>query len=180
MRRVALSKIHRLLYPAVPVVVAAARADGVSAMPVVSAVSLSSNPPLVGLSLSPSHATYGAIVKSGSFSVSWLDRRYTEEVEKLGSTSGANTKDKLSAAGLHYDLRGSPAVPLIRESSAYLACGLADVRSFGDHDLVVGAVRVARAIEDFSDYWSFRTYHPILYSGLGRRPPSHWRAVRRS
>jgi flavin reductase (DIM6/NTAB) family NADH-FMN oxidoreductase RutF len=180
MKRVAPSKIYRLLYPAVPVVVAAPRADGVSAMPVVSAVSLSSNPPLVGLSFSPTHVTYGAIVESGSFSVSWLDRRYMKEVEKLGTTSGANTQDKLSAVGLHYDLRGSPAVPIIRESSAYLACVLADIRNFGDHDLVVGAVRAARAIEDFNDYWSFEAYHPILYSGSGRRPPFRRRAIRQS
>jgi flavin reductase (DIM6/NTAB) family NADH-FMN oxidoreductase RutF len=180
MKRVAASKIYRLLYPAVPVVVATVTADGVSAMPVVSVVSLSSDPPLVGIASSPLHATYGAIVKAGSFSVSWLDRRYRKEVEELGGTSGAGTRDKLSSVGLRYDFRGSTAVPVIRESSAYLVCRLAQVRRFGDHDLVVGAVEEARAIEDFSDYWTFGAYHPILYTGLGRRPPRGARSVRRS
>jgi len=168
MKRVAASRVYRLLYPAVPVIVAASYEGRVSAMPAVSVISLSNDPPLVGISSSPSHATHGTIVRANSLSVSWLDREYTEMVEALGSTSGAQVRDKLKAAGLHHSLRGPLKVPVIREASAYLACALAGVQRFGDHDLLVAEVKEARAIADFRDYWTFELYHPILYSGMGR------------
>ena len=171
MKRVAPSRVYRLLYPAVPVIVAASYEGRVSAMPAVSVISLSNEPPLIGISSSPSHATYGTIVRAKSLSVSWLDREYTGTVEALGSTSGAEVGDKLEAAGLHHSLSNPLKVPVIREASAYLTCTLAGVQRFGDHDLLVAEVREARAIADFGEYWAFGLYHPILYSGMGRRPP---------
>jgi flavin reductase (DIM6/NTAB) family NADH-FMN oxidoreductase RutF len=168
MKRVAASRVYRLLYPTVPVVVAASSGGRVSAMPAVSVISLSNDPALVGISSSPSHATHGTIVRAGSLSVSWLGREYAEVVEALGSASGAKIRDKLGAAGLHYSLKGPLKVPVIGEASAYLECALAGVHRFGDHDLLVAEVREARAIADFRDYWAFEAYHPILYSGMGR------------
>jgi flavin reductase (DIM6/NTAB) family NADH-FMN oxidoreductase RutF len=171
MKRVPASKVYRLLYPAVPVVVAASFRGKISAMPAVSVISLSNDPPLVGIASSPSHATYGTALKAKSLSVSWFDRRYREAVEALGTASGARTADKLRDIGLHYRLRGSPEVPVVRESSAYLTCTLSGLQRFGDHDLLLAEVKEARAIGDFRDYWEFRDYHPIMYSGLGRPPP---------
>ncbi len=169
MKRVAASKVYRLFYPAVPVVVAASHKGRVSAMPAVSVISLSSEPALIGISSSPSHATHEAVVRAGCLSVSWLDRRYASAVEALGTTSGSGTADKLRAAGLHYALKGSPEIPVIEEASAYLTCTLAGVKPFGDHELLVAEVVEARAIGDFREYWSFRLFRPILYSGMGRR-----------
>lgn len=162
------SRIYRLLYPAVPAVVAAAYRGKVSAMPVVSIISLSNDPPMVGISSSPSHATHKTILKAGCFSVSWLDRRYGKTVEILGSESGARVRDKLCKSGLRFVLKSSPEVPIMREASAYLTCKLAEVRRYGDHNLLVARVETARAIRDFREYWEFKEYHPILYSGLGR------------
>jgi len=180
MRAVAPSKAYRLLYPAVPVVVAATCEAKVSAMPAVSIISLSNEPAMIGISSSPSHDTYGTIVRARCFSVSWLDERHVRAVEGLGSSSGAGVRDKLRAAGLHYRLRGTLAVPIVREASAYISCTLARVERFGDHELIVGGVRDARAIEDFGDYWAFRLYHPILYSGMGRPRAGRSQPVRRS
>ncbi len=180
MKRVLASRVYRLLYPAVPVVVAAAHGGEVSAMPAVSVISLSSEPALLGISSSPYHATHGAIVRAWSLSLSWLDRRYARAVEKLGSFSGADVGDKLSASGLHCSLRGTPEVPIIREASAYAVCALVGTQRFGDHELLVVKVKEARAIGDFGDYWSFKTYRPILYSGLGRPPPVGVGTIRRS
>jgi len=180
MRKVEGSKVYRLLYPSVPVVVAATNRGKVSAMPAVSVISLSNDPALIGVSSSPSHDTYATVVGAGRFSVSWLDSRYARVVTELGSVSGTGDRDKLRTAGLHYSLKGVPPVPLLKEASAYLACTLSKVERFGDHDLLVGEVREARAIGDFDDYWAFRLYRPILYSGS--RGPRAGRAgpVRRS
>lgn len=35
----------------------------------------------------------------------------------------------------------------------------------GDHFLLVGRVEACRATGDFSDFWGFKKYKPILYTG---------------
>ncbi|MGD0638160.1 MAG: flavin reductase family protein [Nitrososphaerales archaeon] len=169
MRKVEGSNVYRLLYPSVPVVVAASHRGKISAMPAVSVISLSNSPTLIGVSSSPSNDTRGTIVKARCFSLSWLDVRYASAVVGLGTVTGAGTPDKLRSAGLDHSLRGSPAIPVLKDASAYLACALSKVERFGDHDLLVGEVREARAIDDFEDYWAFKQYRPILYTG-SRRP----------
>jgi flavin reductase (DIM6/NTAB) family NADH-FMN oxidoreductase RutF len=165
MKTVPTSRAYRLLYPSVPAVVSATYEGRTSAMPAVSVMSLSNDPPLIGVSSSPFHATYSTIVKANCMSVSWLDLKYRESVEKLGSASGNAVPDKLRASGLQYTLKGTPAVPVIKEASAYLSCTLAGLQRIGDHDLLVAEIREARAIADFDEYWTFKVYHPILYSG---------------
>jgi flavin reductase (DIM6/NTAB) family NADH-FMN oxidoreductase RutF len=167
MRKVQGSKVYRFLYPVVPAVVAASSAGRVAAMPVVSLVSLSSDPPLVGFSSLPSHTTYKTIIEAGLFSVSWLDRRYAKAVTEMGTSTGGRGPDKLKAVGLHHSPGRSLGVPVIEEASATLECRFAASQRLGDHNLVIGEVKGAEAVEDFGDYWAFREYRPMLYSGLG-------------
>jgi len=168
MRKAEPSKVYRLLYPSVPAVIAATRGGKTSAMPAVSIISLSNDPPLIGISSSPSHATLHTILEARSFSVSWLGRRYQRAVESLATSSGWELADKLTASGLHHRVKGSPPVPVIAESSAFVVCSVDDVRSYGDHELIVGRVGEAKAEADFNEYWAFKSYRPILYAGLGR------------
>src|ERR1700733_3289030 len=111
MRKVEGAKVYRLFYPSVPAIVAAASASRegdtrVAAMPVVSIISLSNQPPLLGIASSPSHGTYRVIVEAGCLSVSWLDRRFIDAVHKMGTTttttataSARGNGDKLTEAG---------------------------------------------------------------------------------
>ncbi len=168
MRKVERSKVYRLLYPIVPAIVAAAHEGRVAAMPVVSLVSLSNSPPLVGFSSSPSHSTYKTILEAGRFSVSWLDRKFEDEVTRLGTSSGSRTQDKLRSVGLHHRPGRTLGVPLIEEAAASLECRFSVSQRLGDHNLVVGEVKSAQALDDFKDYWAFHDYSPFLYSGLGR------------
>ena len=179
MRRVPPSRVYRLLYPAVPVVMAAVYRGKVSAMPVVSMVSLSNNPAIIGIASNPVHDTYWTALSARQLSVSWFDDRYRAAVMALGSSSGARMEDKLVSAGLHYDLRSEYAIPVIREASAYLICDVTDVQRFGDHDLLVAQVKEAKAAKDFRGYWRFEGYHPILYAGLGRGSPTEMKLVTR-
>lgn len=168
MRKVEPSKVYRLLYPSVPAVVAAFHSGETFAMPVVSVISLSNDPPLVAISSSESHATFRAIRRARRFSVTWLDAEYRSAVEYLGSNSGSTVPDKLLASGLHYTAKGSPPVPSIKEARARLVCSVKEVRRYGDHELIVGLVLEAEADGDFREYWNFKDYDPILYTGLGR------------
>lgn len=165
MKDVEPGKVYRLFYPSVPVIVASRLGEVVSAMPVVSILSLSNSPAMVGFSSSPTHATYRTTVSSRAFSVSWMGREHTRSVELLGGRTGEGVRDKLGSAGLRH--RGGRVldVPVPEAAAASLECSLVETRGFGDHHLLVGEVKAAYATGDFSEYWQFRDYHPILYAG---------------
>jgi flavin reductase (DIM6/NTAB) family NADH-FMN oxidoreductase RutF len=165
MKNVDLSKVYRLFYPNVPVIVAASYDNIVSAMPVVSLVSLSNKPSRVGFSSFTTHSTYKTILSAHSFSISWLDKRFVNAVELLGLPRVTSVNDKLAFAGFEHHKGRTLDVPVIDSASAVLECSLLNTYNFGDHDLIIGDVKAAYASEDFSEYWQFKDYHPILYIG---------------
>lgn len=134
-------------------------------MPVVSYVSLSSKPPLLGVSCSSESYTYRLAVRSRSFSVCLLNRSMSSSIEYLATHSGTETRDKLKAAGLDHTSGHSLRVPVIVGSEAAIECKLVSKKTTGDHVLVTGRVVYACASDDFRDYWSFTRYRPILYTG---------------
>ena len=162
---VAPSLVHRLFYPQVPAVLAAMAGRRVSAMPVVSYTSVSDDPPMVAVSSLPSHYTCRLAVEAGSFSLCVLDRDHAGAIARLASVSGAKVEDKLSDAGLKYSKGEKLKVPVIRGAAAVLECSLAEKRKFGDHLLLVGRVRAARASGAFDGFWDFARYRPLLYTG---------------
>lgn len=159
------SKVYRLLYPAVPAIVSCGDGEKVYAMSVVSIVSLSSDPPLVGVSSAPSHSTHAAIVKAGRFSVAWLGSQMASALEFLGTAPHVE-EDKLRSAGLRHRRGDRLDVPVVEGAAAVLECSLHSRQATGDHELLVGRVEEARAIDDFDGYWRFEEYHPVLYAGM--------------
>lgn len=159
------AKAYRLMYPAVPAIVACNDNGLVYAMPAVSMMSLSNNPALVGVASSPDHSTSAAIAKVKSFSVSWLDASKAEAVRVLGTT-GHSGMDKLKAAGLGHSRGRQLDVPVPEDAVAALECSLYARQILGDHYLFVGKVLEARASDDFQEYWRFERYAPILYTGI--------------
>lgn len=159
------SKVYRLLYPAVPAILSCKDRSLVYAMPVVSLMSLSNDPALIGVSSSPEHSTHEAITKVRSFSLCWVDSSLVRSLEVLGTTPH-NAPDKLQSAGLKHSRGKTLDVPVVEGSVAALECSLYARQVLGDHELLVGKVQDARAIEDFQDYWRFQTYSPVLYAGI--------------
>jgi len=159
------SKVYRLLYPAVPAIMSCNDRGLTYAMPVVSIISLSNSPPLIGVSSSPSHSTHQAIMSVKSFSLSWVDASLVRSLEVLGTTPHSAV-DKLSSAGLKHTRGRSLDVPIVEGAVAALECSLYARQSLGDHELLVGMVQDARASDDFEDYWKFQTYNPVLYAGI--------------
>jgi len=159
------SLIHRLFYPQVPAILSAMVGKRVSAMPVVSYTSVSDSPPMVAVSSVPSHYTCRLVLDAGCFSLCILDRDHAGAIARLASVSGAKVEDKLADAGLEYSRGEKLKVPVIRGSAAELECSLAAKRRFGDHLLLVGEVRGARATEAFDGFWDFARYRPLLYTG---------------
>jgi flavin reductase (DIM6/NTAB) family NADH-FMN oxidoreductase RutF len=159
------SLIHRLFYPQVPVVLSAMAGKRVSAMPVVSYASVSDAPPMIAVSSVPSHYTCKLALEAGCFSLCILDREHAGAIARLASVSGSKVEDKLADAGLKHTRGEKLKVPVIQGASATLECSLAAKRKFGDHMLLVGEVRSARATEAFDGFWDFARYRPLLYTG---------------
>lgn len=111
-------------------------------------------------------ATILAIVrKSKSFSVNWMDSRFATSVDFLGFKRRGNPKDKIKAAGLTWAAGTKTSSPIVSEAAATLECALDRVIPLGDNDVVVGNVVSTRASRDFSGYWQFKTYKPLVYFG---------------
>jgi flavin reductase (DIM6/NTAB) family NADH-FMN oxidoreductase RutF len=165
MNPVDFSNVYRILYPTVPAILSCSDRGLIYAMPVVSVVSLSNDPPLIGVSSSPEHATHQAIVKVRSFSLSWVDASLVRALEVLGTTPHG-PGDKLESAGLTHTRGKTLDVPIILGAVASLECSLYVRQTLGDHELLVGRVQDASASDDFQDYWRFQTYNPVLYTGI--------------
>ncbi len=159
------SKVYRLLYPAVPAILACSDRSLVYAMPVVSMVSLSNSPPLIGVASSPEHSTHQAIVSVRCFSLSWVDASMVRALQVLGTTPHGAV-DKLHSAGLKHARGKTLDVPIVEGAVASLECTLYARQALGDHELLVGKVQDARASDDFNEYWRFQKYDPVLYAGM--------------
>lgn len=159
------SLLHRLFYPQVPAILSAQFGGRVSAMPVVSYASVSTSPPMVAVGCDPASFTYRMASKSRAFSLCLLDRRHISAVERLARTSGRSVKDKLAEAGLNHKKGVRLDVPVIGEAEATMECEVSSKRKTGDHIMLFGLVRACYASGDFSDFWDFEKYKPILYSG---------------
>jgi flavin reductase (DIM6/NTAB) family NADH-FMN oxidoreductase RutF len=159
------SKVYRLLYPAVPAILSCNDRGLVYAMPVVSIISLSNNPPLVGVASSPQHSTHQAIASVKSFSLCWVDASLVRSLEVLGTTPRVGA-DKLQSAGLKHARGRVLDVPIVEGAVAAVECSLYARQALGDHELLVGKVQDARASEDFQEYWRFQSYNPVLYAGI--------------
>jgi len=159
------SKVYRLLYPMVPAILACSDRSLVYAMPVVSMVSLSNSPPLIGVASSPEHSPHQAIVSVRRFSLSWVDASMARALELLGTTPH-DAVDKLHSAGLKHARGKSLDVPIVEGAVASLECTLYARQALGDHELLVGKVEDARASDDFNEYWRFQKYDPVLYAGI--------------
>jgi flavin reductase (DIM6/NTAB) family NADH-FMN oxidoreductase RutF len=134
-------------------------------MPVTSYVSLSDIPALIGVACNPRAFTYLLITKCRLFSLCLLDLREKDAIAYLATHSGRESNNKLADAGLGHTKGARLDVPVIENAVASLECALLARKKFGDHVLIVGKVEEARAAADFLEYWRFKSYKPILYSG---------------
>lgn len=126
------SKIYRLLYPAVPAIMSCNDRGMIYAMPVVSMISLSNSPALIGVSSSPKHLTHAAILNVRCFSLCWVDASLVRSLEVLGTTPH-RSGDKLESAGLKHSRGKVLDVPIIEGAVAALECSLYARQSLGDH-----------------------------------------------
>jgi flavin reductase (DIM6/NTAB) family NADH-FMN oxidoreductase RutF len=168
------TKIHRLFYPQVPVVITAAFNGRIGGMPAIWHSPLSFDPPLVGVAIAPEHKTYEMIVGSNAFGLNWLDFSYARQVGELGESSGKDYVNKLSVVGFGTVKGSGSDQPLIAESSAALECLLSERHRMGTHELFIGRVVAAWASQSFGDYWDHARYNALLYVGTEDGKGKSW------
>ncbi len=158
-------KVYRLFYPQIAVIIASRAADRVEAVAINSVISGSSDPPRVVCAMKKEATILGIARESKNFSVNWMDSRYVASVDFLGFQRQGKPKDKIKAAGLTWLPGSKTSTPMVSEAAATLECTLDRVIPLGDNDLVVGNVVSTRTGSDFSEYWQFKTYEPLIYLG---------------
>ena len=121
--------------------------------PVAYAMTLSMQPPLVGIALHPSRYCYDIIRKTNEFAINIPSRALLHHVQYLGSLSGAEF-DKLELTKLPNFRARLLNTVLLEGAVAWIECSLEDTIEMGDHFLMVGkVVAVSADDEAFTDHW---------------------------
>ncbi len=94
------TKVHRLFYPQVSIVVTVVDQGGHGGMPAIWCMPLSFSPSLIGVAIASEHKTYRLISEAEAFAVNWLDFSYARQVAGLGEITGKEHLNKLLAVGL--------------------------------------------------------------------------------
>ena len=171
LREIPLSVADRLLYPTIAVLVTSKYKEKIGGMMAAWWTQLSIKPLLIGVAIAPERYTYKLIKKSRIFAINILDYKYVEKTPYLGDASERFFRNKIARAGFHVVPGRSTGAPIVEEASAALELKLRDIIRTGDHDLFVGEVVAAYAVDDFSNgMWRLVEYNPLLYLGRTRRP----------
>jgi flavin reductase (DIM6/NTAB) family NADH-FMN oxidoreductase RutF len=131
---------------------------------------LSSDPPLFGVCLSPSTHSHHLVLRTGEFTVNFLDHTQAELAQSLGRLSGRDV-DKVAALGLVLEPPESLETPSLAAAYVSAECLLRERHHLGDQTLFVGEVQVVLARAAAFDHEGvLRTdvLSPLLYLGSSR------------
>jgi flavin reductase (DIM6/NTAB) family NADH-FMN oxidoreductase RutF len=128
---------------------------------------LSHRPPLFGVLVAKKRLTHEIVTGAGEFSVNFLGYDQAQLSANMGRTSGRN-RDKVKEFRVTLEPGRAIASPIIAQAYAALECRLAEVRTYGDHDLFVGevlAVQHEEAAFDDRGFLNTQDFPPLLYLG---------------
>jgi flavin reductase (DIM6/NTAB) family NADH-FMN oxidoreductase RutF len=130
-------------------------------------ISISFNPPLYGISISPKRFTYQLIVASKEFGVNFLPFEVAELIASVGGISGQEI-DKFKNFTITKSPPARTAVPILEAAYAAYECQLIDDKEYGDHRwLGEGIVAVHLREETFTTegILALDKVNPALYLG---------------
>lgn len=105
-------------------------------------MSISHNPRLICIGVSPKRYSHNLIAESGEFVVNVPSINLEEEMEFCGTKSGRNL-DKFAETGLTPIPANMVRPPVIKECFGHLECKVVQTHVYGDHTLFVGEVVTA-------------------------------------
>jgi len=157
-------------FPAVATIVTAQARGRENAMAVAWHTSISFNPPLYGISISPKRFTYQLIVDSKEFGVNFLPFEQAGLVASVGGSKGAEI-DKFRQFDIARDKPVKTAVPILKAAYAAYECKLVDDKGYGDHRLLVGEIVAVHLLKEAfapEETLDLAKVSPTLYLGSER------------
>lgn len=148
-------------------IVAAKFGKSIAAMPANSCMPVSTDPPLLAISVRIGSKTNKVLRRANNFSVNWLN--YVDRKAVTVLSGSVDSHDKLAAVNIPYEMILD--APVLLRAVAYAVCEKKSTVEAGDHEIFIGSVLGAMASLDFDESWKFEDYGPILYLGSEFRNP---------
>jgi len=154
-------------YPRVATIVTVHARGKDNAMAVAWHSSISFDPPLYGISISPKRFTYELILEAKEFGVNFMAMDKAELIASVGGISGREV-DKFRRFGIAKEKPLKTSVPILKEAYAAYECKLVDHKVYGDHIWVVGQILASHFDEELftrEQVLDLKRVSPALYLG---------------
>lgn len=154
-------------YPKVAAIVTATSRGIDNAMTAAWHSSISLNPPLYGISISPERFTYQLITQSKEFGINFIPFEKARLAAKVGGISGQEM-DKFQLLHIEKEKPSKTKTPILKEAYAAYECSLVDSKTYGDHIWVVGEIVAVHFLKEaFTEEGivDLNKVKPLLYLG---------------
>lgn len=154
-------------YPKIAVIVTASARGKDNAMTAAWHSSISRNPPLYGVSISPKRFTYQLITESKEFGINFMPWQKASLAARVGGTSGQEM-DKFERFAIEREKPLKTEVPILKDAYAAYECKLVDSKPYGDHIWVVGEIVALHFLEEAftsEKILDLAEIKPVLYLG---------------
>jgi flavin reductase (DIM6/NTAB) family NADH-FMN oxidoreductase RutF len=102
--------------------------------------SVSFNPPLISIAISPKRYTWHNLREVKEFVVNIPTAENLNSVWYVGTRSGRNEPDKIANSGFTTTPSDYVRPPKLRECAGWIECRVRDMITQGDHDIIVGEI----------------------------------------
>ena len=109
--------------------------------------SISLNPPLYGIAISPKRFTYKLITESQEFGINFVPSEKASFAASIGGISGQQI-DKFERFTIRKEKPLKTETPILEEAYAAYECKLVDSKPYGDHIWIVGEVVAVHFLEE--------------------------------
>ena len=144
-------KPGNMLYPVPVVMVTVGDGNGKDNIITIAwAGTISSDPPMVSISVRKSRYSYDLLMKNREFVINLVTKELTYATDLCGVKSGRDV-DKFELTGLTRGEANTVSVPVIMESPVNLECKVKDVLELGSHDMFIAEVTSVQADDRYMD-----------------------------
>jgi flavin reductase (DIM6/NTAB) family NADH-FMN oxidoreductase RutF len=152
MAKISLKKAGRYSYhyPQLAVIVTSHAGGKDNAMAVAWHSSISVDPPLYGVSISPRRHTYELMLESKEFGINFMPFEAAEMLASVGGSKGSEI-DKFEKFHIAKEELVNTRVPVLVESYACYECELFDHKIYGDHIWIIGEIVTTYLSEEAFD-----------------------------
>jgi len=154
-------------YPKVAAIVTAASRGRADAMTAAWHSSISLNPPLYGVSISPKRFTYELITESKEFGINFIAFEKAPLAARVGGTAGREM-DKFERLNIEREEALATQAPILKDAYAAYECKLMDGKAYGDHIWVTGEIVAVHFLEGIftpERILDLDKVKPLLYLG---------------